>query len=96
MRLGSRLACTDNTTGWITPSSQPRTVWNKSSNAKTPPRSGVIAISRMDSAVPLNMVRCASPRRIARPAKSAPNPLAISAAANRMPIVVPTSPLWPR
>ena len=57
-----------------------------------PPKSGVVAISRIDNAVPLSIVRCASPRRIARRAKRAPNPLAISAAANRMPMVVPTSP----
>jgi hypothetical protein len=34
--------------------------------AKAPPSSGVIAISRIDSAVPPNIVRCASPRRTAR------------------------------
>ena len=48
-----------------------------------PPKSGVIAINRIDSTVPVSIVRCASPRRIARPAKSAPNPLAISAAAKQ-------------
>ena len=61
-----------------------------------PPSSGVAAISRIDSSVPLSIVRCGSPSRIARPATSEPNPLAISAAANNSPIVVPTSAIWSR
>ncbi len=80
-------------TGWITPSSQPRTACDSSSKGKIPPKSGVTAISRMDSIVPLSIVRRGSPNRIARPAKSEPNPLANSTAANRMPIVAPANPM---
>jgi hypothetical protein len=40
-------------------------------------------ISRMDNTVPLSIVRCRSPSRIARPANSEPKALVISIAANR-------------
>ncbi len=58
-----------------------------------PPRNGVPQINRIDSTVPLSIVRCGSPRRIARPANSEPRALAISIAENRMPIVVPVNPM---
>ena len=57
-----------------------------------PPRNGVAQINRIDSTVPLSIVFCGSPSRIARPANSEPRPLAISIAANSMPIVVPVKP----
>jgi hypothetical protein len=50
-------------------------------------------ISRIDNTVPLSIVRCGSPSRIARPANSEPRPLVISIAANRVPIEVPVSPI---
>ena len=48
-------------------------------------------ISRIDNTVPLSIVRCGSPSRIARPANSEPRPLVISIAANRVPIEVPVA-----
>jgi len=50
-------------------------------------------ISKIDSTVPLSIVRCGSPSRIIRPANSEPRPLVISIAANRTPIDVPVSPI---
>ena len=52
-----------------------------------PPKNGVPQISRIDRIVPLSIVFCGSPNRIARPANSEPSALAISIAENRMPIV---------
>ena len=57
-----------------------------------PPEKGVTQINKIDNAVPLSIVRCGSPNRIARPANSEPRPLVISMAANRMPIDVTVSP----
>jgi hypothetical protein len=49
-------------------------------------------MSKIDNTVPLNIVRCGSPRRIACPANKEPTPLVISMVANRIPIDVPVSP----
>src|SRR6516165_3086038 len=86
-------ACTENIIGWTTPSSQPRKACAAKSSAKMPPKKGVAEISRIDDTVPLSIVRCGSPSRIARPAKSEPRPLVIWIAANRIPIDVPVSPI---
>src|SRR6201999_2948256 len=51
-----------------------------------------VKYSKLDNTVPLSIVRCGGPSRIARPANSEPRPLVISMAANRMPIDVPVSP----
>ena len=50
-------------------------------------------INQIEATVPLIIVFCGSPSRIARPANSEPRPLVISIAANRMPIEVPVSPI---
>src|SRR5437763_15531376 len=86
-------ACTENIIGCTTPCSQPRANWARNSSAKMPPRNGVAQMNRIDNTVPLSIVFCGSPNRIARPANSEPKPLAISIAANRMPIEVPVSPM---
>ena len=57
-----------------------------------PPRIGVDAISRIEIAVPHQHCALRVAEAMTRPANSAPNPLAISAAENTMPIVVPASP----
>ncbi len=57
-----------------------------------PPVKGVAQINKMDKTVPLSIVRCGSPSRIARPANSELKPLVISIAANRTPIDMPVSP----
>jgi hypothetical protein len=85
-------ACTENIIGWTTPCNQPRQACVAKSSAKMPPKKGVAQISKIDNAVPLSIVRCGSPHRIARPANSEPRPPVISIAANRMPIDVPVSP----
>ena len=62
--------------------------WTNSRSAIMPAKSDVIAISSIDNAVPLSIVRCASPAR----RRGAPNPIAISAAVSSMSMVVLTSP----
>jgi len=57
-----------------------------------PPSIGANAINRIEIAVPHQHCALSVAEAMTRPANSAPIPLAISAAENTMPIVVPTSP----
>ena len=88
-------ACTDKMTGWMTPSSQPRITCDSSSKVKIPPSSGVIAISRIDSTVPLSIVR--GDRPIAsRARQERAEPTRNLGRGEQDADVVPTSPIWLR